>query len=101
MSDPRSLGDRLALARALVPGLTAKELARLAGLSPPHVHAIETGLRPRVETRTASALADVLGVSLDWLVRGLGRDPSARRVRGAVADARTEHEIPPSFRRTA
>jgi len=82
------LGSRLRATRALVPDLSAKELDRLAALSPGHTTMIELGYRPRVEARTALALADVLGISLDWLLRGSGRSPSPRTVRAAVARAR-------------
>jgi len=49
---------------------------------------IETGRRPSIEAKTAVALAEVLGASLDWLLKGTGQAPSERRVRESVARAR-------------
>lgn len=72
--------------------LSTRELDRLAGLTPGHTSAIETGGRPNVEVRTAGALAGVLGVSLDWLVWGNGRGPSGRAVGSSVEHARVAFE---------
>lgn len=44
----------------------------------------------RVSVDTASALARLFGVTLDWLVSGDGRAPSARVVRAAVEKARAQ-----------
>lgn len=71
-----------------MPGLSTRELDRLAGLTQGHVSAIENGTRPRVELRTAEAIATVLGISLDWLSSGDGKVPSTRSVRAAVEVAR-------------
>ena len=68
--------------------LGTRELDRLAGLGEGHVSMIETGRRPSIEARTAVALAEVLGASLDWLLKGTGQAPSERRVRESVARAR-------------
>lgn len=89
-----SLSERLRQVR-LIGGLGCRELDRLAGLGEGHVSMIETGKRPNIESRIAAALADVLGLSLDWLVRGLGPNPSAKRVRAAVERARAAAAVPP------
>lgn len=83
-----SLSERVKQARALAGSLGNRELDRLAGLAEGHTWAIETGARTNAEARTVAAIAGVLGVSLDWLVAGHGRAPSARTVRAAVAVAR-------------
>lgn len=73
--------------------LSPRELCSLAGCSPTVLTA--AALRPpdRVGLHTTSAreLARVLGVSLDYLIAGLGRAPSRARVRRAVARARAAH----------
>jgi transcriptional regulator with XRE-family HTH domain len=84
-----SLSERLRTARLLAHDLGTRELDRLAGLTEGHTSAIETGTRPNVEVRTATALASVLGVSLDWLANGEGRAPGERSVREAVNAARS------------
>lgn len=81
------LAKRLEHARTLG-RLSARELDRLAGLGEGHVSMIETGRRPSIEAKTASALAEVLGVSLDWLIAGVGAEPRPRRVVASVEAAR-------------
>ena len=86
-----SFAARLAHARSLVPGLACSRLSLLAGLTRTHVSAIENGKsngRPKeVEIETARKLAAVLGVSLDWLVSGLGERPIAVDVIDSVRKA--------------
>ncbi|MBX3261083.1 MAG: helix-turn-helix transcriptional regulator [Labilithrix sp.] len=68
-------------------GISARALSRLSGLaSAGHVASIEGGSGARPET--LSAIARVLGTSLDWLVDGKGSRPTARAVRAAVERAR-------------
>lgn len=50
--------------------LSARALDRLAELCPGHTNLIETGRRLRLEAITIVKLADTLGVTLDWLIRG-------------------------------
>ena len=91
-SDPpphdASIGERLRWLRA-VAGITAREADRLADKAEGHVSLIESPERrdAAVKTDTATAYADVFGVSLDWLVNGRGNPPRARAVRDAVATA--------------
>lgn len=84
---PQTLSDRLREARSFS-SLSARELDRLAGIGQGHSALIESGQRPNVEAKTATALARVLGVSLDWLLMGRGRPPSDAAIRAAVAEAR-------------
>jgi transcriptional regulator with XRE-family HTH domain len=51
-------------------GLSASALDAKAGLTRGHTWQIETGRKPNIELETATRLADALGVSIDWLVRG-------------------------------
>lgn len=90
-----SLRTRLRAARMLVkPILSARELDKLAGLTANHVQAIETGRRTRVEALTVAKIATVIGVSLDWLIRGKGRQPKADWVSARVARRRKKFKEP-------
>lgn len=86
--------NRLRKARTLG-GLSQRELASLAGLSPSHVGLIEQGRVDDLGSDAAARLATVLGVSLDWLVRGIGRCPAAAELTAAVtkAKARQAREV--------
>ena len=55
--------------------IAATELDRLAGLGRGHSAMILSGVKPNPTTSTLERLASVLGVSLDWLVRGVGPEP--------------------------
>ncbi len=57
-------------------------------MMPTHVSLIEKGDGKGVQARTVSALAGVLGVSLDWLFLGSGDEPTEESVRAAVQRAR-------------
>jgi transcriptional regulator with XRE-family HTH domain len=78
---------RLKEVRALA-GITAIELDNLAGTSRGHVSMIEAGNKSNLETRTVVSIAKVLGLSLDWLLLGVGAAPSRSKVLTAVARAR-------------
>jgi transcriptional regulator with XRE-family HTH domain len=82
-----SIPERLRLARDLA-GVGSRELARLARLAETHVSLIESGIRPRIEAKTALSLARALGISVDWLLDGTGEAPEASAVRAAVEHAR-------------
>ena len=75
----RTLAERLKWARDRA-DLTARGLDKRAKLTPGHTAAIESGRRQDPTTTTAQALADALGVSLDWLVSGRGPVSRARAV---------------------
>lgn len=91
MTRSQALAERLQLAFSLA-DVTARELDRLAGETQGHFSLMVDRLRKRtdsdIETETAESYARVLGVSLDWLIRGAGREPSKNRVRAAVEAAR-------------
>lgn len=73
-------------------GVSAYKLDQLSELTPGHTAAIERGKRPNLEVRTAQRIARALGVSLDWLVSGLGERPSEAQVRAAIAAATARRE---------
>ncbi len=85
---PSPVGLRLQQARKLIDDLSARELDRLAGTTPGHASLIESGVVSNVKLETATGLARVLGMSLDWFVNGTGDAPTAESVRAAVAAAR-------------
>jgi transcriptional regulator with XRE-family HTH domain len=72
----------------MVDKLSAEELSRLAGLSAAHVRLIETDQKPGAAGTTLLRIADVLGVTVDWLIAGKGESPDADHVRQSVTDAR-------------
>jgi transcriptional regulator with XRE-family HTH domain len=73
----RTLRARLQYARKLK-GKSASGLDAEAKLTRGHTWQIETGRKPRIELETATKLATALGVSLDWLVSGIGDGPAKR-----------------------
>ncbi len=72
-------------------GLSLREVDALAGTTECHARMVSTGkiLDPRVST--LCAFADIFGVSLDWLVRGVGERPTAEALVAAVERARATH----------
>lgn len=46
---------------------------------------IETGARQDPASTTLSSLGRVLGVSVDWLLAGIGEPPTAESVRAAIS----------------
>lgn len=77
------LPKRLKRARTLA-DISARELDRLTGMCEGHTSLIESGVKPRVEAGTAAAIADALGLSLDWLLMGTGDEPTHDRVCAAI-----------------
>jgi transcriptional regulator with XRE-family HTH domain len=93
------LASRLRAVRtSVVPPLSARELAGLAGVSPPVVSNLERvdADRPgeKVAARTVVALARVLGTSAEYLVDGEGDAPDPADVNAAVAKARAAKSNP-------
>ena len=92
MSTSESLSVRLQRARSLS-GVSARALSRLAGLAEGHVSLIEAD-RPKVEARTAAKLALALGVTMEWLVSGVGEGPSDVTIAAVtVAVAKNDAEL--------
>lgn len=81
------IGSRLRTVRKKAE-LSTKELDRLAGLTAGHTWAVENSKSGNADTVTLDKIAAVLGLSLDYLVRGEGREPGAAKVRAAIETAR-------------
>lgn len=84
--------ERLAWARQAA-GVSAREFARIAGMKAAHVRMIETGDRPRITAETAQRIAATIGATLDWLLNGTGRAPSAKHVRESVERKRSPRTV--------
>ena len=69
-------------------GLSRFELHVLAKISRGFPGHIETGRVQDVGVAVLGRIADVFGVSIDWLARGDGKAPTARSVADAVKSAR-------------
>lgn len=80
--------DRLRELRAIAGGLSQRELSLLAGLNGSHVGLIEQGRVTEPGGATMAKLAEVFGVSLDWLVLGVGAAPRPEQVVASVEAAR-------------
>jgi transcriptional regulator with XRE-family HTH domain len=83
------MASRLALARSFTRNgsgepLSTSALARLAGLVRTHVYLIESRKRTNFTIDTIAHLAEVLGVSIDWLYNGTGDTPSPEVILNAV-----------------
>lgn len=82
-------GARIKAARELA-DISTKDLDRLSGLKPGVSWAVENSPTGNSEIRTLDKLAKVLGLSLDFVVRGDGEGPTAEQVKASVAAARGE-----------
>ena len=67
MIDMKAVGLRILVARRQQ-GLRQGEVAKLAGISARHMSQIETGKRPGVQAVTMAKIAQVLHVSVDYLL---------------------------------
>lgn len=91
---PDSLAARIKFAREMVdPALSARELSALSGQTSSLIAHIERGviLQPRADTIVR--VAEVFGVSLDWLMRGVGKQPTTAAVNAAVSHARDAKRV--------
>jgi transcriptional regulator with XRE-family HTH domain len=82
-----TIAERLRRARGIA-NVGSRELDALAGLAAGHTSMIEGRKRSSIDSDTAVKLARALGVSIDWLVTGEGREPTAKTMRAASARAR-------------
>lgn len=89
------MGERIVQARACA-RVSGSELSRLCGLARSHIQLLESGARSAPQTDTILALAETLGVSLDWLVRGIGEEPDPEHIRAAVDAARARAAASPT-----
>lgn len=75
-------------------GLSQRELSLLAGLTGSHVGLIEQGRVDEPGAATLAKVAEVFGVTLDWLALGVGAAPRPEQVAASVAAARAKR-VPP------
>lgn len=61
------LGSRID-ALAAQRGMTIHDLAKVSGVTPSSIHRIATGDTPDPKVSTVKAIADVLGVTVDYLI---------------------------------
>jgi len=84
-----ALASRLMILRGLAGGMSQRELARLADLSPSYPGIIERAPKePEVSGHIATRLAGVFGCTISYLLNGVGSPPAESAVRAAVAKAR-------------
>lgn len=79
--------SRLTRARKLG-GLSGRQLSQLAGVADGFASMIERGVSRAPAFGVIVAFARVLGVSLDWLARGVDPQPTAEQIKAAVEAAR-------------
>jgi|GEM_PF-3081597 len=96
-----TIPERIAWARTCA-GLTPNRLSVLAGLDRSHVRLIEDG-GARTAAETVGKIANVLKITTDWLISGVGAEPDpdtlralgdslgARREADPAHDARDSH----------
>lgn len=87
--EPSGLQKRLVRAREMT-GLNSSELSRLCGFARQYLALIESGARIEIGPSKLVAIVIVLGLSLDWLVLGRGKEPRADQVNSAVQRARLD-----------
>lgn len=98
MSAPDTVGARLRAARLLVPGLSARELSRLAGRPETQCALIEARSQQVVHPELLGAFARVLGCTTAWLAVGACDAPTAAATQAAVFAARRDLKPePPLF----
>lgn len=85
---------RLARARRLS-GISRREHSLLAGLASNYSAMIERRAAKSPAFGVVASLAEVLGVSLDWLAYGTGEEPTRDSTTGAVLRARSARREAP------
>ncbi len=83
----KGLISRLKRVRELA-GASRRELSVLAGLSQAHLGMIERNPGASPTAETVEKVAEVLGITLDWLIAGKGADPLAADLKAALKAAR-------------
>jgi transcriptional regulator with XRE-family HTH domain len=85
------LANRITTARKAL-GLTSSELARRARIAQATLHDLESGKSQSARSTTLTRLAEVLGQSPDWLIRGTGGPPMR------TAPSKEEEDLLQAFR---
>jgi transcriptional regulator with XRE-family HTH domain len=75
-------------------GVSHESVSLSAGLAGGHVGLIVTGRVKRPSADVLAKIADVLGVSLDWIVLGRGEEPDAGVVRTRVKERASLRRAP-------
>lgn len=88
MHSRETIGMRIRWAREQIK-ISGRELARVSGLGENTVGKIESGGSRDPSASSLIALADALGVSIDWLADGRGPTPTKEQLRVAVERARS------------
>lgn len=83
----RDTARRLTRARKLG-GLSSRQLSELAGLANGFAAQIERGAAKAPAFGVIDSLAQVLGLSLDWLAHGTGPEPTRDSIALAIEVAR-------------
>lgn len=80
--------------RGLAGGMSQRELAKLAGVSPAYPGIIERNPKePEVSGHIATRLARVFGCSIPYLLDGEEPAPTEDSVRAAVAESRASSDV--------
>lgn len=84
-----ALASRLMILRGLAGGISQRDLAELADISAAYPGALERSkTEPEMGAEIAIRIAEAVGCSIPYLVRGEGAPPPEEEVRVAVAAAR-------------
>lgn len=84
-----TIGERIKAARLLVvPVLSTREVDRLVGFNEGTTWSVEEGGEKGPLAGTLDRIVQVLGLSLEYAIRGVGKRPTRRAVETAVARAR-------------
>ena len=84
MTEGRNFAERLLLARRRK-GLTQRALAAMLGIAPSDIHRMERGIVLDPHASRIVALAEVLDVTTDYLLRGIESEDMESNLEAAVA----------------
>lgn len=64
--------------------ISAREVDRLLGRAEGHTSLLEAGRTSGIEAKTVSVMAELFGVSMDWLFSGIGAAPRPADVKKTI-----------------
>lgn len=79
-----TLKERLVWLRSVSGAPSQRDICGRAGLVTTHLSLLESGQRCDANAETIERLANVYGVSMEWLWKGKGKQPSLVTVKRAV-----------------
>ena len=85
-----NIGQRVRALRGTT--ISTKEVDKLAGLTAGVTWSLEDSDSNNAQTKTLTPIAEIFGVSLDYLIRGDGLEPSREELDAAIALARARYE---------